>query len=295
MESLSASYLGGRLSTLITFRLIMLKACRTTLISILLGLGSLAHAETITVSNAANTAVAERQGLASQGTLIASRLVKDKTSSKEELVFTVSGLKLDQRGGKNDSVELRFSVDGHGGQIYTSPPNRDGWFSASGIFLNKSGSKISLTFESMKVLMNGGKSEGVGRFTGFSSVRLSGWGPTRGKDGQILKSKKNTSKPITDKALLNGEVIDYADHKEQRFELDNVQSITLERLDGSMRIAEYDFSFIAGASPDGVVSSNAGGSKKNKRAQGQASVNGAETPHVILGIGEISVFMKESE
>ncbi len=251
------------------------------------GLTLMLRAEVITVKSATNTAVAERQGEASQGMLVVSKMVQNNVSDKQTFELTVSGLKLDQKGGKNDSVELTFEVDGHGKNIHTSPPDRDGWLSANGAFLSKPGSQISITFVSIKVHLNGGKSEGAGHFEGFTRVRVSGWGPTRNREGEIIQTEKNLKKKITDKALLNGIQVEYASHKDQWFKLNHVPSITLERLDGVMRLAEYDFSFIAAASRTKLDESLA--------ARGLTSSTHVEPDQkVLLGVGGITLILNDA-
>lgn len=294
---------GGKLSLLIggsgTPRMNLNTMKYTTHMILVLGLlatcSAAYGAETIRVVNAANTAVADRQGESSRGLLVTTKMVPNNVSSKHPLVFTVSGLKLDQKGVKNDSVELTFSVDGHGKNIYTSPPDRDGWLSANGMFLAKPDSKISITFKSMKVSLNGGKSEGVGSFDGFNSVRISGWGPVRNKQGEIIKNEKNINRVITDKMLLNDKEIAYLDHKEQRFLLHQESAITIERLDGVMRLAEYDFTFsAAGTSEELAAMQRVQPAQKTKREQGAtlAQEATAPNPQVVLGIGSISVIMQ---
>ncbi len=135
-------------------------------------------AQTIQITDAANTSAPGNQGTSSIGTLACSSLVIDNSSGEapgQLQQFTISDLDLNDSGGNNDAIVINFRVSSSG-EVTTSGTTAAGWLAGGqGNSMDADGESLSISFSQIEVFIDGQLSTMDASFLGFDGISMGSW------------------------------------------------------------------------------------------------------------------------
>jgi hypothetical protein len=164
------------------------------ILTAILAIGAVSsHAVLIEVSEASNTDktgngsgngwASTDGGVTTNAAYAVSTQIIDGSASGSTLGYTISGLTIDGTGTGDDSVIINFSVAamnaGSLSVIDTAADQKNtGWLAPTGTTLNGNEDSLTITFDSLSVLLNGSADAtytAASSFDGFTGVALGSW------------------------------------------------------------------------------------------------------------------------
>jgi len=192
-------------------------------------------AVTVSVTDADLDPDAGQFGVASVGTLSKDQNIVDGPGP-QDLIYTVSGLTIDQDGTANDSVTITFTGTAVGNINSGYNNASQGFFVSPGSWLSV-GQWTQLDFTSMSVDLSSG-AQGVGNFEGFTNLQVQNGEPGDSYEvNGVLYSDPAGSQDI---AIAN----------ENFIRLEGISVSGIGNTGGTYRMFDWNFQFSATVAPE---------------------------------------------
>jgi hypothetical protein len=154
----------------------------------------------IQIHNASNTQNAKLQGTSEIGSLILSEALNNATGSTGSMEFSITELDLNNDGGKDDKITVRFNIKGSA-SLQTSKLTASGWLSPGTVNFTEAGQWITITLDSLTTHIAGKQVKDNSLFLGFNGCTMGSW-----NIAEQLNNKQRDGATINGKGFLaNGQ------------------------------------------------------------------------------------------